>query len=101
MSGWDQGWDVDNLTRTLTELRDGTAPPPAEQGAARARRIEKMQHDIALCKAFVADCNRYRDDPASCLTPLVPNLMGKHLANLRAHAIRTEQRLRDEIRALS
>jgi hypothetical protein len=46
MTGWDQRYDVDawnadvlteqTLTRTQIELRDGIAPSPPNQGAARA-----------------------------------------------------------------
>jgi transposase len=114
MTGWDQRYDVDawnadvlteqTLTRTQIELRDGIAPSPPNQGAARARRLEQMQRDIAACADFVADCDRYRDAlnsyPDPCLTPLIPKLMGRHLDDLRAHAVATGRRLRDELAVL-
>lgn len=93
-----------DLPRTLAELRDGIAPPAPRQGEARARRIEQMQHDIALCADFVADCDRYRDAlnayPDPCLTPLIGRLMGRHLADLRNHAVATAGRLRRELAIL-
>ena len=112
-SGWDNRYDVDAwnadvldvpLPRTLIELRDGIAAPAPNQGAARQARIKKMEHEVALCADFVADCDRYRDAlnayPDPCLTPLVPKLMGRHLDQLRAHAVATGRRLRDELSVL-
>jgi hypothetical protein len=96
--------DSVELPRSLVELRDGIAPPARNQGAARARRLEQMQRDIAACADFVADCDRYRDAmnayPDPCLTPLIPKLMGRHLDDLRGHAVATGRRLRDELAVL-
>lgn len=114
MSGWDNRYDVDSwnadvlvdpmLTERQKELRDGIAPPAPNQGAARQARIKKMEHEVALCADFVADCDRYRDAlnayPDPCLTPLVPKLMGRHLDQLRSHAVATGRRLRDELAVL-
>jgi transposase len=93
-----------DLPRGLAELRDGIAPPAPNQGQARARRLEQMQRDIAACADFVADCDRYRDAmnayPDPCLTPLIPKLMGRHLDDLRKHAIDTAHRLHYELAVL-
>jgi hypothetical protein len=92
------------LPRTLVELRDGIAPPAPTQGAARARRLEQMQRDIAACADFVADCDRYRDAmnayPDPCLTPLVSTMMGQYLAKRRREAVAVGRRLRDELAVL-
>lgn len=118
MSGWDNRYDVDawnadvlaegtikqELPRSLAELRDGIAPPAPNQGAARQARIKRMEHEVALCADFVADCDRYRDAlnayPDPCLTPLVSTLMGQYLAKRRRQAVATMHRLCDELAVL-
>ena len=101
------GWDEEpaaELPRALIELRDGTNQPAPNQGAARRARIKRMEHEVALCADFVADCDRYRDAlnayPDPCLTPLVGKLMGRHLDHLRRHAVATGRRLRDDLAVL-
>jgi transposase len=99
-------WDgaEGKLYGRLAELAMNNAPPDRNQGQARARRLEQMQADIARCADFVADCDRYRDAmnayPDPCLTPLIPKLMGRHLDDLRNHAVATGRRLRDELAVL-
>lgn len=111
VDSWGDDWDghgvqsitVTDLPRTLTELRDGIAVDPPTAGAARARRIEQMQHDIALCADFVADCDRYEESirhHCPTLTPLVPKLVKRYVAELRQHAIDTHRRLRDDLTTL-
>lgn len=92
------------LSQRLVDLSNNAAPPAPNQGAARQARIKRMEHEQALCADFVADCDRYRDAlnnyPDPCLTPLVGRLMGRHLDQLRSHAVATGRRLRDELAVL-
>jgi hypothetical protein len=89
------------LPRYLAELRDGTAPPRPQQGAARARRLEQMQHDIIACDDFVADLDRYSQHliacPPACIGPTVPDTINAYIAKRRKQAVDMKRQLHEEL----
>lgn len=87
------------LTRAQIALRDNVAPPLPNEGQARARRLEQMQHDIAQCADFVADLDRYASNAERAM--LVGSVVGPHMARyisrLRATTVERGQHLRAEL----
>lgn len=98
------GWvDEVELPRNLAELRDGIAPPPADAGMARARRLEQMQREITECVAFVEDLDRYAThaSQAQLVGRTVGPHMARYIAGLRKRTAAHARRLQDDLRKLN
>jgi hypothetical protein len=94
----------DELPRWLTDLRDGIETPPAQQSIARQQRLAAMEHELADCRDFIADADRYAEymehleNP--CVHPVVPRMMGRHLAEMRSRAVARGRQLHTELAIL-
>jgi hypothetical protein len=93
-----------SLTPRQEALRDGTAVAGATVGIARQQRLAQMERNLADCQDFVADCDRYAEFMKTlenpCVHEIVPRMMGRHLADLRRHAIASGRQTRDELAIL-
>ncbi len=92
------------LSPTQIALRDGLAPAPAAEGLARQQRLAKMERELADVADFVADCDRYAGFmehlESPCVHPAVPQMMGRHLDEMRRKALSSGRQLRADISTL-
>lgn len=100
----DDGLEVDpgELPRRLAALAENQPPPLPNEGAARRRRIERMERELNECAEFVNDCDRYADAvrDAQLVRADVRVLMGAHLAKLRARAVERGRELHAELKVI-
>lgn len=94
--------DPGELPRRLEQLADNQPPPLPNEGAARRRRIERMERELNECAEFVNDCDRYADAVRD--VKLVRNdvrlIMDSHLRKLRARAVDRGRELHAELKVI-
>ncbi len=92
------------LSPTQIALRDGLAGPAPAEGLARQQRLAKMERELADVADFVADCDRYsaymEHLESPCVHPVVPQMMGRHLEEMRRRALASGRQLRVDIATL-
>ncbi len=92
------------LSPTQIALRDGLAGPAPAEGLARQQRLAKMERELADVADFVADCDRYGEFmkplESPCVHPVVPQMMGRHLEEMRRRALASGRQLRVDIATL-
>lgn len=88
-----------NLPRSIIELRDGTAPPSPNQGAARQRRLVQMETDDLALTDFLSDLDRYIDHAkhAELVGPVVGPYMAKFVGAERDRLVAKQRKLREEL----
>lgn len=91
--------DEPQLPRTLAELRDGTAPPPANAGHARQRRLQQMEADDIALTEFLSDLDRYIDHMKSAeyVGQVVGPYMAKYVGDERNRLASKQTKLRAEL----
>jgi hypothetical protein len=91
--------DKVELPRYLVELRDGTAPPPVNQGVARSVRMAKMEANDVKLTDFLADLARYIDhaDQAELVGDECGPYMAKFIRDERDRITAKQTKLREEL----
>lgn len=87
------------LPRTIIELRDGTAPPPPNAGAARQRRLLQMEADDVALTEVLSDLDRYIDHAkgVELVGPVVGPYMAKLVGDERSRLAAKQRKLREEL----
>lgn len=94
--------DPGELPRRLEQLADNQPPALPNEGAARRRRIDRMERELNECAEFVNDCDRYADAvrDVQLVRGDVRVMMGAHLAKLRSRAVDRGRELHAELKAI-
>jgi hypothetical protein len=86
--------------RTIA-LRDNQETPLPQEGQARQRRLERLQTEMALIQAFVADCDRItygiRGLELELEFPDARAMVLAHLDEMKKKAQRKEHEVRNEL----
>lgn len=94
--------DPGQLPARLAQLAENVPPVLPNEGAARRRRIDRMERELNDCAEFVNDCDRYAEavrDVRLVGGDLRP-MMDAHLARLRARAVNRGRELHAELKAI-
>lgn len=94
--------DPGQLPHRLEQLAENQPPPLPNEGAARRRRIERMERELNDCAEFVNDCDRYSEavrDVRLVGGDLRP-MMDAHLARLRRRAVDRGRELHAELKLI-
>lgn len=94
--------DPGQLPHRLEQLANNEPPPLPNDGAARRRRIERMERELNECAEFVNDCDRYADATRDIklVRGDVRVMMGAHLSKLRAKAVERGRELHAELKVI-